>query len=102
MTGEGMRAVKVGVAILLGLAVVGAGAALSAVETAGPSGERVYREQCASCHGVQLGGSSGPGIGPALKGRAFSAKWAAKPGELRSEERRVGKGGRCRAARFVW
>ena len=76
-----MRAIKMAAAIALGAPVVAIGAGLSAAETR-PSGEQVYREQCAGCHGLQLGGSSGPAIGPTLKGRAFSVKWAGKPSEL--------------------
>jgi len=77
-----MHVVKLGTAIGLGLLIVCAGAGLSAEERADSSGETVYREQCAGCHGLQLGGSSGPAVGPALKGRAFLGRWKEKPAEL--------------------
>jgi alcohol dehydrogenase (cytochrome c) len=77
-----MRLVRFGAAVALGLAIAGGAVALAAAEDSAPSGEQVYRGQCASCHGVQLGGSSGPGVGPALKGRAFAAKWGQSPAGL--------------------
>ena len=70
-----MGIARIGAGFAVALSIVGAAAALSAAAETGPSGEQVYRENCAGCHGVQLGGSSGPAVGPALKGRAFVTKW---------------------------
>ena len=42
---------------------------------AAPSpGQSTYAENCASCHGVKLGGA----FGPPLSGKAFKQKWAAQ------------------------
>ncbi|MGE3744533.1 MAG: PQQ-binding-like beta-propeller repeat protein [Sphingomonadaceae bacterium] len=38
-----------------------------------------YEGHCAGCHGATLGGSSGPGYGPPLRGEAFLAKWRGVP-----------------------
>lgn len=74
-----MRVVKIGAAIALGLAIAGGGAALSSASEPGPAGEQVYRDQCAGCHGLKLSGSSGPAVGPVLKGAAFRVKWTKGP-----------------------
>lgn len=74
-----MARAKLGAGMAVGIAMLGAGAALSADPGAAPSGETVYADQCAGCHGLTLGGSSGPAIGPALKGEAFVARWSKIP-----------------------
>jgi len=38
-------------------------------------GKTLFEQQCASCHGEELGGSS---FGPGLKGDAFEVRWAGK------------------------
>ena len=53
-------------------------AAPSAVRSQGTrssTGERLYAQQCAGCHGADLDG----GVGPALRGRALLAQSRAKP-----------------------
>ena len=75
-----LRLVVGGVAASL---VVAAGwsvrADLAPAETALVTGEDAYLQSCAACHGRGLQGSSGPAIGPPLKGEAFVATWASLP-----------------------
>ena len=40
------------------------------------SGRALYAQHCALCHGATLNGGE---AGPALRGRAFTDKWAGKP-----------------------
>src|SRR5699024_10062778 len=54
-------------------------------------GERIYTSTCVACH--QANGEGLPPMFPALKGSDMVLN------DVRSEERRVGKGGRGRAAR---
>jgi quinoprotein glucose dehydrogenase len=54
-----------------------AAAATSNVNNSADPGDRVYREQCSSCHGGDLGGTESGG--PALVGSIFTSHWGGKP-----------------------
>ncbi|MBL6617596.1 MAG: PQQ-binding-like beta-propeller repeat protein [Reyranella sp.] len=72
-----MTGVKEGAALAAVLAFLGGAAQVSAQEPGAP-GATAYQQHCSACHGVHLGGGSGPTTGPALKGAAFAAKWDKK------------------------
>ncbi len=76
-----MKGIRGSAAAVVALAALGISTRLWAQEPSTPEGA-AYVHHCASCHGADLGGGSGPTAGPALKGKAFAAKWRKKPAEL--------------------
>jgi quinoprotein glucose dehydrogenase len=62
-------------------------APLATAQSAASPGTATYAQYCAVCHGANLEGGE---AGPALRGRAFTTKWAGKPvGELYDFTRRT-------------
>ncbi|MGE3744541.1 MAG: PQQ-binding-like beta-propeller repeat protein [Sphingomonadaceae bacterium] len=51
----------------------------STAQTNDASGRKPYADNCASCHGDDMRGGSGPVPGPALLGPAFAARWQKLP-----------------------
>jgi alcohol dehydrogenase (cytochrome c) len=79
--GENVNAIKGSVLAAVLLAAGAVPAPLWAQEPGTPGGA-AYLHHCASCHGADLTGGSGPTAGPALKGKAFAGKWRKKSAEL--------------------
>ena len=67
---EGRPFLAIGAATLIGL-IAGVAQAADLAH-----GRQAYADNCASCHGGRLDDGE---FGPALKGAAFQAEWAAQP-----------------------